>query len=422
MMVFQNAQSIEPAFSESGNAIEWREQVARLAQGNTRLVFAISCAFAGTLAEIANEDSGGFHLRGASSSGKSTALKLAASVWGNPNRYVCLWRTTLNGMEGLAALHNDGLLILDEIGQVDAAAVGDAAYLLANGQGKTRANRNGLAKPIQKWRLIFLSAGEESLASIMTRAGKRSSAGQEIRLADIAADAGTGMGIFQNLHSNLSPAAFAKKIKDATSNYHGAVGQAWLQHLTETRQQLQHTCHARLNTILKQILTIDATGQVERVARRFTLIALAGELATEYGLTGWTLGEATQAAKHCFESWLENFGGNGNREEKAILSQVRAFFETHGASRFEDLRAKEEQRVINRAGYYRLGADSIREYLVLPEVFRTEICQDKDEKLVKKVLIDTEIIIPASSGSPSQNIRSPQDGSIKMYVMRYRSE
>ncbi|WP_084226712.1 DUF927 domain-containing protein [Nitrosospira sp. NpAV] len=56
--------------------------------GNTRLVFALSVAFAGALAEIAGEDSGGFHLRGASSSGIPTALTVLgilariAAVWG----------------------------------------------------------------------------------------------------------------------------------------------------------------------------------------------------------------------------------------------------------------------------------------------------------------------------------------------------
>ncbi len=159
LVVFQNSHATEPAYSESGTANEWRDSVAELAAGNTRLVFALSVAFAGALAEIAGEDSGGFHLRGASSSGKSTALKLAASVWGNPSTYVRLWRGTVNGLEGLATLHNDSLLILDEIGQIDPNSAGEAAYLLANGQGKARASRNGLARSAQRWRLLFLSAG-----------------------------------------------------------------------------------------------------------------------------------------------------------------------------------------------------------------------------------------------------------------------
>lgn len=54
--------AIEPAYLESGTVDEWRDSVATLAVGNSRLVFALSVAFASALAEIASEDSGGFHL------------------------------------------------------------------------------------------------------------------------------------------------------------------------------------------------------------------------------------------------------------------------------------------------------------------------------------------------------------------------
>lgn len=419
-VVFQNAHALEPGFSSSGNAYEWRDSVAALAQGNSRLVFALSVAFAGALAHIAGEDSGGFHLRGASSSGKSTALKLAASVWGNPSSYVRLWRGTINGLEGLAALHNDGLLILDEISQVDPAAAGDAAYLLANGQGKARANRNGLARAPQQWRLLFLSAGEESLSAIMARAGKKTSAGQEIRLADIEADAGAGMGIFETLNGHPSAAALATAIKDASSKYHGTIGRKWLAQLVLNRATLPALIADSIKSFLARAVPAGATGQVERVARRFALAAVAGELATQYKLTGWQEGEATQAAHKCFAAWLEAFGGNGNREERAILAQVRAFFEAHGASRFEDLKALNDQRIPNRAGYYRNGEDGEREFLVLREAFHREVCQGFDEKTVKQVLIKAGLLLPGKDNKPTQVLRLPGLSSTsRVYVIRY---
>ena len=91
------------------------------------------------------------------------------------------------------------------------------------------------------------------------------------------------------------------------------------------------------------------TAQVVAAAP-FEREGLAGELATHYGVTGWPEGEATQAASRCFAAWLESFGGTGNREDRALLAQVRGFFETHGASRFEDVGATVDQRIINRAG------------------------------------------------------------------------
>jgi putative DNA primase/helicase len=224
IVVFQNAHAIDPALSTSGTLDEWRASVARLAVGNSRMVFALSVAFAGPLADVAGEDSGGFHLRGGSSSGKTTALKVSASVWGNPGSYPRLWRATANGLERLAALHNDGLLILDELSQIDPKEAGEAAYMLANGQGKTRASRTGAARQATRWRILVLSAGEESLNSLMARAGRKSNAGQEIRLADIDADAGKGMGAFEVLHEQLTPAALALAIKDAAIKYPGTAG------------------------------------------------------------------------------------------------------------------------------------------------------------------------------------------------------
>ncbi|MCM3778044.1 hypothetical protein, partial [Fictibacillus phosphorivorans] len=119
----------------------------------------------------------------------------------------------------------------------------------------------------------------------------------------------------------------------------------------------------------------DAAGQVSRVTRRFALVASAGELASHFGLTGWQQGEATNAASKCFMAWLDTFGGTGNREERAMLDQVRAFFEAHGASRFATLDTQfpnVDQRTINRAGFVRTTADGVREFMVLPEAFKRE--------------------------------------------------
>ncbi|CZH54810.1 inner membrane protein [Legionella pneumophila] len=268
-IVFQNTNAIEPAASVKGSFEEWRDSIGRLASGNSRLVFAISVALAPVLAKVVGEDSGGFHFRGASSSGKSTALSLAASVWGNPQSYCRLWRSTTNGLEGLAALHNDGLLILDELSQMDPREAGEAAYLLANGQGKTRASRTGTVRQSSRWSLFFLSAGEESLTALMAKSGQRINAGQEIRLADIEADAGCQMGIFETIHDQLSPASMALSLKKYSSRYHGAIGLAWLNQVVANRQTISRYITDTIKTFIDLVIQPYATGQIIRVARRF---------------------------------------------------------------------------------------------------------------------------------------------------------
>ena len=53
-----------------GTAQEWRENVARYCIGNSRLIFAVSCAFASVLLPLSGQLGGGFHFRGESSTGK----------------------------------------------------------------------------------------------------------------------------------------------------------------------------------------------------------------------------------------------------------------------------------------------------------------------------------------------------------------
>ena len=108
---------MENTFRVKHDAAAWRDRIGALCVGNSRLVFAVACAFAGPLLRPAGMESGGFHIRGDSSSGKTTALRLAASVYGGPS-YMQRWRTTDNALEAIAAQHCDSLLILDELAQV----------------------------------------------------------------------------------------------------------------------------------------------------------------------------------------------------------------------------------------------------------------------------------------------------------------
>lgn len=415
-VVFQNTNSVEPALSISSTVEQWRETIGRLSSGNSRLIFAISTAFAPVLANLAGEDSGGFHLRGASSSGKTTALKVAASVWGDPDRYIRLWRSTANGLEGLAALHNDGLLVLDELSQIDPKEAGEAAYLLANGQGKNRASKQGTIKPSSRWSLIFLSSGEESLTTLMARAGQRTNAGQEIRFADIEADAGCGMGIFNTIHEYNNPSNMALALKEAAKQTHGAVGLAWLKQVVSRKTTLPAYLAEEMKILVHAFTQNYCTGQLQRVARRFALVAIAGELATEYGLTGWKKGEVIDAAFDCFAAWQEAFGCEGNREERAIFSQVRSFFALHGASRFANMKNANDEKLTNRAGFYQTDDEGFRVFLVLTEVFKKEICEGYDPKTVIQVLLNAGWLKPGSDGNPSHKPRIPGVGTPRLYI------
>ncbi|MGA2080152.1 MAG: DUF927 domain-containing protein [Holophaga sp.] len=110
------ALDLEHAFRVRGSLSDWQREVGRHAQGNSRLGFALSCAFAAPMLGRLGMESGGFHFCGRSSKGKTTCIEAAGSVWGGPV-YRETWRATANGLEAVALAHCDCLLILDKQGQ-----------------------------------------------------------------------------------------------------------------------------------------------------------------------------------------------------------------------------------------------------------------------------------------------------------------
>lgn len=379
-----------PKLAQAGDLDQWRGAVAGPCVGNSRLVLAVSAAFAAPLLDPTGDENGGLHFVGPSSSGKTTALHAAASVWGGPE-YLHRWRATANGLEAVAQAHNDLPLILDELAQVEAREAGEIAYMLANGSGKNRARRDGLPKPAARWRLLFLSAGEIGLADHMRESGKRARAGQELRLADVPAD--VQHGIFEDLHGFTDGAALADALIEGARTSYGTAGLAFVEKLVAVDRAALRARVAKLREdFLAEHLPADAGGQAQRLGKRFALVAAAGELATAWGITGWPAGEAIRAAGACLAACLDRRGGAGAGEDAQALAQVAHFLEVHGSSRFADL-TEPDRIVVNRAGYRRKDAQGRTEYLVLPEVFKRELCAGLDHRAVAKLLRDRGLLV-----------------------------
>lgn len=211
-VILQTSTPLDHAFHISGTLEDWKTHIAAPALGNSRLMIAIAAAFAAPLLGLTGEEGGGFHLRGSSSMGKSTALYVAGSVWGGGGAggFVKNWRATDNALESISGLHNDALLCLDELSQVEPKAAGAAAYMLANGKGKARSGKDGQARRALEWRLIFISTGEIALADKIREGGGQIAAGMEVRVIDLRADAGAGLGLFEDLHGATDAASFAQ--------------------------------------------------------------------------------------------------------------------------------------------------------------------------------------------------------------------
>jgi putative DNA primase/helicase len=324
---------------------------------------------------------------------------------------------------------------MKEMGQVDAREAGEIAYMLANGAGKGRAHRDGSARRPAQWRLLFLSSGELSLADKMAEIGRRTKAGQEVRLVDIPADAGASLGIFETLHGVVSAGAFAEQLRLATSRCYGAPIRAFLEKLTARRVDdpaaLTELLRVSRDEFLATHLPRDASGQVRSVCGRFALAAAAGSLATAFGLTGWADDEADRAAATCFRAWLAKRGSTGDQEVAAGIRQVKAFIEAHGSSRFEapweaspnpqdeagSSFASKPERISNRVGFRRRGEQEDWESMILPEAWRTDVAKGFDPAALARAMIARDLINPATDGKPSRPVKVPGHKTVRLYCL-----
>jgi len=447
-LVYQPSLREPSLFNSGGSLDEWREAVAARCVGNTRLLLAMCVALAAPLLELLAEEGGGLHLRGTARIGKTTALRVAASVWGGETgsgagAYVRQWRITANAVEGIAAAHSDTLLALDELSQAEARDVGATAYMLANGAGKSRMDRSASLRAPLRFRTLFLSTGEVSLAArIAEMPGSGIRAGQEVRMIDLAADAGAGFGLFEQLHDAATPAAFVESLRAATARCYGTAARAFLHYLVgrlDREPEFPADLRGRQDVLVRDWLEThtDAGGQVRSVARRFALAAVAGELASMAGVTGWEGNDATDAAAACFRGWLADRGTVGAREDAQAVAQLRAFISAHGPSRFEEWRDPppavdatqgdpdatppiERFRAVNRAGWRRWLRDGAERpawvYYVLPDAMHQALA-GLDFKAALQVLIDRGFLIPGRGGKRAQTPRPPGHPQARAYVV-----
>lgn len=405
LIVYQSAHAINSTIAQQGTLEQWRDELCKKLADQSRFVFSIACAFAGQLLALLDDDGGGFHLLGSSSMGKSLSLKTASSVWGKPDSYTKTWRSTDNALEGTASEHNDSFLPLDEISECDPKVVGKAVYMLANGQGKGRSTTTGHNRTAKTWRIIFLSNGEESLQNFMAQAGQKTNAGIEVRVAHIDADAGQGLKTFDSLVLADTGAGQADKIKELSQAYYGVAGIAWLEHITSDKAATTATAKQFVNDFMSKYS--DLAPQAYRVAKRFAIVATAGEMATLAGITGWQAGQATTAVMTCLDNWLDNYGRDGEHEQRQIIEHIKAFIEQHGSSRFQPchihMHQDFETKITNRAGYHNYDTG---EYYFSTSTF-DEVCSPFNKSKVLQVLDEARLLTVTESDRKTCRVSLP---------------
>jgi len=431
-VVFQSTEAGGHEYARAGTLEGWQNEVGARCLGNPILMLAICSALAGPLLALLDADGGGFHVLGDSSSGKSIALLAGAGVWGKPRDFMRTWNATSTGLEGVATLRNDTLLVLDEIGEAKPQDVGSIIYALGNGTGRQRGKVTGLPRQVQKWRVIVLSSGELTMGKHMESAGIRSKAGQEMRLLDIPAY--RQYGAFDDLHGmalDHNPAieesrkgagrTFADTLKRAASKHYGHLGPAFVALLVERVKNANddgEQAAAEMEAVfagVRELFPV-GTGQEARAVGRFSIAALSGEIAIQGGLLPWPPGSARDTMLEMYKDW-SSFRGRGQSEDAKILRAVIAYIDRH-ASRFANIDGTDAATVHDRAGWWRSHGDG-RLYLFTPQAL-ADATQGYDLKRVLACLDNADAIAERDNdrdGRLTKQVRITGEGRPRVYVI-----
>lgn len=404
-------------FQCAGTLEEWQEHIGRYCQGNPLLALAVSFAFTGPLLTPCQFEGGGLHFFGPSSCGKTTAMKVAGSVCGGGGKhgYIRQWRATDNALESTAAQHNDNLLCLDEIGQAVSRVVSEVAYMLANGQGKSRANKDGSAKGIQEWRISFMSTGELTLADKIAEDGRgQIRAGQAVRVLDIPADGGTGHGIFSSIPDEMDGQRLSQALSEATGHFYGTPFRAFLEHLTTDIDGHVTKVGEDVSAFVRNHCPENASPQVNRACQRFGLIAAAGALAVRFGILPWFEGMPEEAALFGFKAWIKERGGIGDMEIEYALERVKSFFQKNSDSRFQLIENNDIRGgYINNPAGFKWNQNGEWVYLVVPNVLQEELCRGVNRTTFKAALREQGWLALNQMGKPMETKRIPGKGNIR---------
>jgi len=200
---------------------------------------------------------------GDSSKGKTSIVKIAASVYGDPSSeaWVGSWNATPVAMELRAATLTHLPLAFDEVGAGDVRVIDRSIYMLINGSGKSRGTRALEVRKAAKWCTIVLSTGEHELVD------ERANTGAQVRVLQFRV---AGFGSLDALGVDA--------LREACSHNFGHVGRRWIEALVAVDDWREHV--ALFEEAKRQFRERASGALSQRQAVFFALLAVAEHIAS----------------------------------------------------------------------------------------------------------------------------------------------
>lgn len=249
---------------EHGSQTTWYDLALECRKMSVTARIFLAASFASPLLPIVGALPFFVHAWGGSGTGKTVALMLAASVWGDPlkGRFLQTFNATRVGQEMTASFLNHLPMCIDEL-QLTKNGKGQSSfdvYQLAEGVGRTRGKKSGGVELTPTWDCCFLTTGEDPII------GSAAGGGAVNRVIEIECFDG------QNVIGD------APRVANQLKQNYGWAGQTFVEHLYKDDRTLD-----RVREIYQNFVTaLNENDTTEKQALAAAAILTADALATAW--------------------------------------------------------------------------------------------------------------------------------------------
>lgn len=278
-----------------GTTEDYRKRVIELTKGNHGLMFQILLELAAVLFPVRNgsikAEGITVNVYGRSGKGKTLAMKLGASLWGNPDQLTESANATYTAIINSAVNSSGSAMRIDDLSAMPnlrGADFENLVYSIANGKAKGRSGQDGKNLPVTSFSTICLMTSEKTIADELWQKEKhRFKAGAEGRLIE------QPFIEPRDLKGHRDVRAFASSLTLAMLECNGVAGIEWFTQLAALgwsgiqaelknhSEQFEYQMHERFSDAMNA-----REGHKVRAHSLYSIVYAAGMMSA--GITGYS--------------------------------------------------------------------------------------------------------------------------------------
>lgn len=219
------------AFATKGDKIAWLQMYHKTLLESPMARYICGSALIAPLLKLFHERNLIINFDAPSESGKTSVLHMALSIFGNPDDLKNNFHTTANALETICHAFNDLPCWFDEYqsaNQYVRDAISQLIYILSDGKGKGRLNKDSQLKQMAKYNTVVITSAEQNL--LPSGAG----AGAVNRLLNISL-------------GRVASDDFANEVRNFSLKNYGHFGKNWIDYIINHKDELQKTYDERLS-------------------------------------------------------------------------------------------------------------------------------------------------------------------------------